>query len=83
MAKYIKLDATHHFVPEAIASTGVFGPQLHAYFRELGRRIKEETDEPLSLHYLHQRIAVAIQRGNAAPVLGTYPPGDTNPIFIK
>ena len=26
MAKYIELAATHHFVPEAIESTGVFGP---------------------------------------------------------
>ena len=60
-----------------------FGPQAHAFFRELGRRIKEETGEPLSLHYLHQRITVAIQRGNAAAVLGTSPPGDTDPIFIR
>ena len=82
-AKYIELAATHHFIPVAIESTGVFGPQAHAFFRELGRRIKEETGEPLSLHYLHQRIAVAIQRGNAAAVLGTSPPGDTDPIFIR
>ena len=83
VAKYIELAATHHFIPVAIESTGVFGPQAHAFFRELGRRIKEETGEPLSLHYLHQRIAVAIQRGNAAAVLGTSPPGDTDPIFIR
>ncbi len=74
MAKYIELAATHHFVPVAIESMGVFGPQAHAFFHELSRRIKEETGEPLSLHYLHQRIAVAIQRGNAAAVLGTYFP---------
>ena len=72
VAKYIELAATHHFIPVAIESTGVFGPQAHAFFRE-----------PLSLHYLHQRIAVAIQRGNAAAVLGTSPPGDTDPIFIR
>ena len=39
--------------------------------------------DPLSFHYLHQRIAVAIQQGNAAAVLGTSPPGDTDPIFIR
>ena len=50
MPNYIKLAATHHFVPVAIESTGVFGPQTHAFFHELSRRI-----------YLHQRIAVAIQ----------------------
>ena len=78
-----RLAAIHHFVSVAIESTGVFGPQAHAFFRELGRRIKEETGEPLSLHYLHQRIAVAIQHGNTAAVLGTSPPGDTDPIFIR
>ena len=83
IVKYIELAATHHFIPVAIESTGVFGPQAHAFFRKLGRRIKEETGEPLSLHYLYQRIAVAIQRGNAAAVLGTSPPGDTDPIFIR
>ena len=82
-AKCIELAATHHFVPVAIESTGVFGPQAHAFFRELGHRIREETGEPLSLHYLHQRIAVAIQWGNTAVVLGTSPPGDTDLIFIR
>ena len=83
MAKYIELAATHHFVPVAIESTGVFEPQVHALFCELGCRIKEETGEPLSLHYVHQRIAVAIQQENTAAVLGTSPPGDTDPIFIR
>ena len=82
-AKYIKLAAAHHFVPVAIESTGVFRPQAHAFFRELGHRIREETGEPLSLHYLHQRIAVAIRRGNTAAVLGTSPPGDTDLICIR
>ena len=36
-----------------------------------------------SATYIHQRIAVAIQWGNAAAVLGTSPPRDTDPIFIK
>ena len=76
MAKYIELVATHHFVPVAIESTGVFEPQAHALYCELGCRIKEETGEPLSLHYQHQRIAVAIQQENTAVVLGTSPPGN-------
>ena len=29
------------------------------------------TGEPISLEYLNQRIFIAVQRGNAASVLGT------------
>ena len=72
-AKYAELAVTHHFVPVAIETMGVFGKEAEAFFIELGRRIREETGEPLSFHYLLQRIAVAMQRGNAAAVLGTTP----------
>ena len=69
--KYTELTATHHFVPVAIETTGVLGPEAHSFLLELGRRIGEETGEALSTHQLLQRIAVAVQRGNAAAVLGT------------
>ena len=81
-AKYAELAATHHFIPVAIETSGVFGKEAQAFLRELGRRIREETGEPLSFHYLQQRISVAIQRGNAAAVLGTTPPSNSDPIFF-
>ena len=81
--KYAELAATHHFVPVAIETMGVFGKEAEAFFIELGRRIREETGEPLSFHYLLQRIAVAVQRGNAAAVLGTTPPSNSDPIFTS
>ena len=68
--KYSSLLATHHFIPIA---SGVFGSEATSFFKELARRIKIETGEPRSFHFLAQRIAVAIQRGNAAAVLGTMP----------
>ena len=71
--KYSSLLATHHFIPIAIETSGVFGPEATSFFKELARRIKIETGEPRSFHFLVQRIAVAIQRGNAAAVLGTMP----------
>ena len=40
-------------------------------FQELGRRVKRATQEEKAHEYLMQRIAVAVQRGNAASVLGT------------
>ena len=44
---------------------------------------RRKQGKPLFLCYLHQRIAVAIQQGNAAVVLGTSPSGDTDSIFIR
>ena len=69
--KNAELAATHHFVPVAIKTTGVFGPEAHSFLPKLGRRIREESGEALSSHHLCQRIAVAVQRGNAAAILGT------------
>ena len=67
--KHSGLAVTHHFVPVTIETLGTFGKEAQAFFHELGHRIREETREPLAFHYLLQRIAVAMQRGNAAAVL--------------
>ena len=69
--KYAELEASHHFVPVAIETTGVCGPEALQFLRELGHCLKAETGEPRSLQFLFQRISVAMQRGNAAAVLGT------------
>ena len=69
--KYAELEASYHFVPVAIETTGVHGPEALQYLRELGHRLKAETGEPRSLQFLFQRISVAMQRRNAAAVLGT------------
>ena len=63
----------HHFVPIAIDTSGVVGSEAITFFKELGQRTKSETRDPRSFHFLIQRAAVAIQRGNAAAVLGTLP----------
>ena len=72
--KYAELATTHLFIPLAVETTGVFGSEARAFFRELSHQIQHETCEPLAHQYLLQRIAVAVQRGNAAPVLGTSSP---------
>ena len=41
------------------------------FLRELGRCLRQVTGEVKSTTYLLQRLSVAIQRGNAASVLGT------------
>ena len=60
---------------------GVFGVEARSLFKDIGRHITTATQDPLSHEYLVQRIAVAVQRGNAAAVLGTTSSGDNNNIF--
>ena len=70
--EYAHLDGSLFFVPVAVETLGVFGAEARALFRDIARRITTVTQDPLSHHqYLVQRVAVAVQRGNAAAVLGT------------
>ena len=59
------------FVPIAIESSGVSGPKAYSFLNDLGRRLMSVTMDSQARHYLFQRISVAVQRGNAALVLGT------------
>ena len=69
--KYSHLDQCHLFVPVAIETTGVFGPETMEFLWELGRRLQLVSADHNSFTYLIQRLSVAVQRGNAASVLGT------------
>ena len=69
-AKYSPLEPSHHFVPLAVESLSLFGPETLSFIRDLGRRIMDATQEPLSYHHLRLRITVAVQRGNTAALLG-------------
>ena len=72
--KYCHLNPSHCFVPVAIETSGAMGPSARVFFRELGHRLRQVTGEFRSNTYLLQRLSVAIQRGNAASVLGTISP---------
>ena len=78
---YTELATSHHFIPVAIEATGVFGSEALGFFQDLGRRIREESGEPQSYHYLIQRVAVAVQRGNTAAMMGTSFPRTFDPHF--
>ena len=69
--KYAHLDQCRMFVPVAIETTGVFGPETLAFLRELGRRLQQVSADENSYSYLIQRLSVAEQRGNSAAVLGS------------
>jgi len=70
-AKYSELSVAYSFVPIAIETFGAWGPEAMAFISELGRRIVYATGDPRSTAFLRQRIDVALQRGNAASVMGT------------
>ena len=49
----------------------MFDPEARGLVKDLGRCIAHATLEPLSTHYLRQRISVAVQRGNAVAILSS------------
>ena len=49
----------------------MLGPEANRFLHELARHIAAVTNEPLSHQFLLQRLAVAVQRGNAAAVMGS------------
>ena len=83
MAKYSELSTMHHFIPVAVETSGVLGAEAGNFLHELGQRIREDSGQPLAHSYLLQQIVVAVQRGNAAAVLGTSPPSSSDQIFFQ
>ncbi|CAH2233925.1 jg14683 [Pararge aegeria aegeria] len=71
--KYENLDSSFIFVPFVVETLGPWGPEARALFKELSKRVIESTGDPRAGSYLGQRISLAIQRGNAASILGTVP----------
>ena len=61
---------THSFVPVAIETLGAIGPRSLVFLRELGRRVRRQTGNILATSSLLQKLSVAVQRGNAATVMG-------------
>ena len=71
MDKYINLSDNYHFVPVCVETYGAFGPQGLKLLKKIGKKIKDVTGEKKSTYYLLQSISMAIQRSNAACVIGT------------
>jgi Reverse transcriptase (RNA-dependent DNA polymerase) len=70
-SKYSNLSALYQFVPVAVETLGALGEDATALLKDIGRRIAAVTFEPRSTQFLLQRLSIAIQRGNAACVMGT------------
>ena len=74
ITKYAPLATAHEFVPVAIETLGSWGARGVSFINDLGRRIADQYGDPRSEAFLKQRLALAVQRGNAAAVLGTFTP---------
>ena len=73
--KYASLSGECIFAPFGVETLGPWGPGAHTLFRELSERLVEVSHDRRAGTYLAQRISIAIQRGNAASILGTLPGG--------
>ena len=82
MQKYKHLDSCYFFTPVAIETSGVFGPKTMEFLKGLGQRLRQVSGEANSFAYLTQRLSVAVQRGNAASVLGTMKMGSQEEEFF-
>jgi len=70
-AKYTALCDQYCFVPLAVETLGALGEEAATFFQDIGRRIAVVAGQPRSTQFLFQRLSIAIQRGNAASVVGT------------
>ena len=60
------------FTPVIIETSGVFGKQTLSFLKDRACCVRKVSGEVKSFPYLLQRLTVAVQRGNAASVLGTF-----------
>jgi len=72
--KYSRLiEQNYHFVPFAVETMGPWCAEAMKFFHEVSKMIELKTQEPRSKSFLLQRLSMAIQKGNAAAVMGTFP----------
>lgn len=71
--KYKKvMENNYFFLPFACETLGPWCTEARNFINQLGKMIYACTGEPRSTLYLTQRISIAIQRTNAARVMGTF-----------
>jgi len=71
--KYHGLSDEYLFHPLGFECLGSWGPSAHSVISDIGRKIKEETEDPRSTQFISQRISIEIQQGNAISILSTLP----------
>ena len=64
-------------MPVACETLGSWAPMGKKFIQEIGQRTSEITVDKRATSYLFQAIGIAIQRGNAASIVGTIPKAKT------
>ena len=70
------------FQPIAIETLGEFGSSVIDFFNVLGYRMRTVSQDTRASMFLMQRLSVAMQRGNAACILGTIADDDFTTEFF-
>ena len=71
--KYSELRDRIIFIPLGFETVGGWGTECKVFVNKLGSLVMEKTGEKRSKVFLVQRLSIAIQRGNAAGILGSAP----------
>ena len=71
--KYASLSSSYIFYPVCIETLGVWDEFAKALIYKIGARVCENTGDPRATSFLVQRLAIDVQRGNAASVMATLP----------
>jgi hypothetical protein len=71
----LEFSRAYTFVPVAVETLGAWGASALDLTADLGGKIAALTGEPRSTAFLRQRLDIAIQRGNAIAIRGTFEPG--------
>ncbi|KAJ4432237.1 hypothetical protein ANN_20853 [Periplaneta americana] len=71
--KYKHLADNYIFVPFAVETFGSWCIEAKALISTIGRSLVQLSGDPRSSQYLHQRIGITIQCGNATSILASFP----------
>ena len=71
ISHYEDLASDYVFAPIAIETLGAMGPNTVAFVRDLSKRLITTSGDARAGQYFRQRLGMAVQRGNAAAVMGT------------
>ena len=74
---------SHDFVPVAVETTAVLGPQARSLLQELGRRLIVKAGDLRESAFLRQRLDIAICRGNALAIKGSYDDKMSHDMFLS
>ena len=71
--KYNNLIGNYSFEPFGVETLGPWGPSSRLLYKDIAKRLVDASRDQRAGLFFGQRISIAIQRGNAASLLGTFP----------